>query len=44
VVVEPPAEFRKWVDGLDREVPEALEQVITEKIEPDLPAVGAGGA
>jgi cytochrome c oxidase subunit 2 len=31
VVVEPPAEFRKWVAGLEQEVPEAFEQSVTNE-------------
>jgi cytochrome c oxidase subunit 2 len=44
VVVEPPAEFRKWVGGLGQEVPEALAQSVIDDTEEELTPVGAGGA
>jgi cytochrome c oxidase subunit II len=44
VVVEPEAEFRKWVGGLEDEVPEGLMDSAEEDIEGDLTPVGAGGA
>ncbi len=44
VVVEPPAEFRKWVAGLDQKVPEPLMQSILEDTETDPIPLGSGGA
>jgi cytochrome c oxidase subunit 2 len=44
VVVEPPAEFRKWVDGLDQEVPAPLLESVTNDTEMDPEPVGAGAA
>jgi cytochrome c oxidase subunit 2 len=44
VVVEPPAEFRKWVAGLEQEVPEALAQTVVDDPAEELTPVGAGGA
>jgi len=45
VVVEPPAQFRKWVRGLDQTVPAGLMQSIDEATGGQNPtAVGAGGA
>jgi cytochrome c oxidase subunit 2 len=44
VVVEPPAEFRKWVEGLDRTIPEPYLNAIREDTESDPIPVGAGGA
>jgi cytochrome c oxidase subunit 2 len=45
VVVEPPAQFRKWVAALPQEVPAGLAQSITETNEVQAPTpVGAGGA
>jgi cytochrome c oxidase subunit 2 len=45
VVVEEPADFRKWVTGLTKPVPEADLQSITEdSAEPSPEQVGAGGA
>ena len=42
VVVEPAADFRKWVEGLEQKVPEPLAQVVTEKAEEN--AAPQGGA
>jgi len=44
VVVEPPAEFRKWVAGLEREIPDPYLEVIRRDTEADPFPVGAGGA
>ncbi len=44
VVVEQPAEFRKWVEGLDRKVPEPYLETIRQDTETDPLPVGAGGA
>jgi cytochrome c oxidase subunit II len=44
VVVEPPAEFRKWVEGLDRKIPGPYLETIRQDTEKDPLAVGAGGA
>jgi cytochrome c oxidase subunit 2 len=44
VVVEPPAEFRKWVEGLDREIPEPYLETIRQDTETDPLPLGAGGA
>jgi cytochrome c oxidase subunit 2 len=44
VVVEPPGRFRKWVGGLEREIPLSYLKAIDENAEVDAPAVGAGGA
>lgn len=44
VVVEPPAEFRKWVAGLDEQIPEPYLETIRRDTETDPIPVGAGGA
>lgn len=44
VVVEPPAEFRKWVAGLDERIPEPYLETIRRDTETDPIPVGAGGA
>jgi cytochrome c oxidase subunit 2 len=44
VVVEPAAEFRKWVGGLEQEVPEPLARTVVEEPVEELTPVGAGGA
>lgn len=44
VVVEPPAKFRQWVAGLDRETPEPYLQAIRENTSAEPLPVGAGGA
>jgi cytochrome c oxidase subunit II len=44
VVVEPPAEFRKWVSGLERKVPEPLMEAVVQDTAADPIGVGAGGA
>ena len=44
VVVEPPAEFRKWVAGLDRTTPELFMETVRQDTEADPIPVGAGGA
>jgi cytochrome c oxidase subunit II len=44
VVVEPPAEFRKWVSGLEQEVPAPFAESIVQDIEANPVPLGAGGA
>jgi len=44
VVVEPPAEFRKWVDGLEQTVPALFAESIAQDTETDPIPVGPGGA
>jgi hypothetical protein len=44
VVVEPPAEFRKWVAGLDMKIPEPFMESIREDTESNPEQLGAGGA
>lgn len=44
VVVEPPGQFKKWVEGLDQKVPKPLMEVVEETTTSDPPALGAGGA
>jgi len=44
VVVEPPAEFRKWVAGLDEQIPAPYLETIRRDTETDPIPVGAGGA
>ena len=44
VVVEPPAEFRKWVAGLKETVPEPYLETIRQDTETNPLPVGAGGA
>ena len=44
VVVEPPAEFRKWVAGLEEKVPAPYLEAIRQDTETDPVPVGAGGA
>jgi cytochrome c oxidase subunit II len=44
VVVEPPAEFRKWVDGLQAKAPEALMQSVEQDMESNPVPLSAGGA
>jgi cytochrome c oxidase subunit 2 len=44
VVVEPPAEFRKWVDGLEQKVPDPLMESVTDAGESQTVAEGTGGA
>ncbi len=44
VVVESPADFRKWVAGLDEEVPQPLAESIILDTETNPVPVGAGGA
>jgi cytochrome c oxidase subunit II len=44
VVVEPPAEFRKWVNGLDETIPDPYLETIRQDTESDPQPVGAGGA
>jgi heme/copper-type cytochrome/quinol oxidase subunit 2 len=44
VVVEPAAEFRKWVAGLKQKVPEPFMESVVEDTEANPIPVGAGGA
>jgi cytochrome c oxidase subunit II len=44
VVVEPPAEFRKWVAGLEETIPPPYLETIKQDTEKDPIPVGAGGA
>jgi cytochrome c oxidase subunit 2 len=44
VVVEPPAQFRKWVAGLDTKIPPSLLESISDDAETSPESVGAGGA
>ncbi len=44
VVVQPPAQFRKWVSGLDTPIPSSLLESISDDAETTPEAVGAGGA
>jgi cytochrome c oxidase subunit 2 len=44
VVVEPPAEFRKWVAGLKETVPDPYLETIRQDTETDPVPLGAGGA
>ena len=44
VVVEPAADFRKWVEGLEDQIPDDYLEVIKQDTETDPISVGAGGA
>jgi cytochrome c oxidase subunit II len=44
VVVEPPAEFRKWIAGLKEKVPDPYLETIRQDTETDPVPLGAGGA
>jgi cytochrome c oxidase subunit 2 len=44
VVVESPADFQKWVGGLEGKIPDALLESIKQDTETDPIPVGAGGA
>jgi cytochrome c oxidase subunit 2 len=44
VVVEPAADFRKWVTGLKEKVPDPYLETIRQDTETDPEALGAGGA
>src|SRR6476661_4539934 len=44
VVVEPPAKFREWVDGLKQKVPRDLMDSVTNDAEGELSPLSAGGA
>jgi len=44
VVVEPPAEFRRWVAGLKQKVPPPYMETIRQNTETDPIPLGAGGA
>jgi cytochrome c oxidase subunit 2 len=44
VVVEPPAEFKKWVDGLEQKVPAPLMESVNDAAASQTVAEGTGGA
>lgn len=44
VVVEPPAKFNEWVEGLDQKLPEEMKKVLEDTTTENPPALGAGGA
>lgn len=44
VVVESPADFRKWVEGLETQIPDDYLEVIKQNTETNPIPVGAGGA
>jgi cytochrome c oxidase subunit II len=44
VVVESPAKFNEWVEGLDQKLPEPMMKVLEETTTENPPALGAGGA
>jgi cytochrome c oxidase subunit II len=44
VVVEPPGKFQEWVAGLKEEVPQPLQESITQDTETNPVPLGAGGA
>ena len=44
VVVEPPGQFRKWVSGLEREIPPSYLKAIDKDAELETEPVGTGGA
>jgi cytochrome c oxidase subunit 2 len=44
VVVEPPAKFKKWVEGLDQKVPQEMLDVVKEQSVSNPPTLDAGGA
>jgi cytochrome c oxidase subunit II len=44
VVVESPAKFSKWVDGLDQKTPPELMKSVEESTQTNPPDLGAGGA
>jgi cytochrome c oxidase subunit 2 len=44
VVVEPPAKFKKWVEGLDRKAPEPLMDAVKQDSQTNPPTLGTGGA
>jgi cytochrome c oxidase subunit II len=44
VVVEPPAQFRKWVSGLKEKVPQPLAESVVQDTETNPAPLGAGGA
>jgi cytochrome c oxidase subunit 2 len=44
VVVEPPADFKKWVDGLEQKVPAPLMESVNDAGESQTVAEGTGGA
>ena len=44
VVVEPAAEFRKWVADLEQKVPAPYKESVVQDTEVDPIPVGAGGA
>jgi cytochrome c oxidase subunit 2 len=44
VVVESPAKFNEWVEGLDQKLPEAMKKVLEDTTTENPPALDAGGA
>jgi cytochrome c oxidase subunit II len=44
VVVESPAKFEEWVEGLDRKAPKTLMEAVEETTTSEPPALDAGGA
>ena len=44
VVVEPPAEFRKWVNGLEEKIPDPYMETLKQDSEEDPVPLGPGGA
>src|SRR3954453_5030243 len=44
VVVEPPAKFAKWVEGLKQKAPKSLLEAVEESTTSEPPALDAGGA
>jgi cytochrome c oxidase subunit 2 len=44
VVVEPEAQWKKWVEGLDQKVPQPLMESVKQDSQTNPPGLGAGGA
>jgi cytochrome c oxidase subunit 2 len=44
VVVEPPGKFREWVEGLNKKVPQPLEESVTQDTQTNPEPLTAGGA
>jgi cytochrome c oxidase subunit 2 len=44
VVVEPPSKFREWVKGLEKKVPQPLEESVTQDTQTNPEPLTAGGA
>jgi cytochrome c oxidase subunit 2 len=44
VVVESPAKFNEWVEGLNQKLPEAMKEVLEDTTTENPPALDAGGA